>query len=267
MANSDLAGWKILITRPRDQAQQLAQNIGKAGGIPLLFPLLKITPVPDAQVLQEQVSRLGLANLTIFISPNAVQYGMEAIAAGGVLPLPKSLKIATVGQGSAQALRALGVSDVMVPDERFDSEGLLAMPELQHVQDWRVMIFRGEGGRELLGNTLKARGATIEYVTCYCRSQAQQQTAAELFNAHVITVTSSEALKYLWQMAGESGQARLRQTPLFVPHPRIAELACQQGWVKVHLTDAGDDGLLCGLMTWARDKNAGFEGKEQGHER
>src|SRR5450631_4196009 len=167
MANQPLRGLTIVVTRPRDQAAQLAQRIEQAGGIPLLFPLLDITAVQDTKTLFEQIARLGQFNLAIFISPNAVHYGMAAIrAAGAVL---NSLKIATVGQSSAKALRESGISNVIAPTERFDSEGLLALPELQNVAGWRVMIFRGDGGRELLGDTLKARGATVEYATCYQR--------------------------------------------------------------------------------------------------
>lgn len=255
MAKLPLAGRKILVTRPRDQAMQLAQHVEREGGIPLLFPLLEIAPVQDFSVLQEQISRLSQVDLAIFISPNAVQYGMAAIRAAG--ELPAELSIATVGQGSANALRERGVADVIVPDGQFDSEGLLARAELQDIAGYRVMIFRGDGGRELLGDTLKARGAEVEYVTCYHRSKPQQ-SAGELLamQPDAITVTSSEALSHLSQMPDG---APLRDIPLFVLHPRIAELARAQGWTQVHLTTAGDDGLLSGLLEWVK---TGF-GKEE----
>lgn len=257
MAKTPLAGLKILVTRPRDQATQLAGAIEQAGGVPLLFPLLEIAPVQDTQVLKEQISHLGLADLAIFISPNAVQYGMAAIRADGILPA----KVATVGLGSAKALRELGVNDVIVPDGRFDSEGLLA--QLQNVKGWRVMIFRGDGGRELLGDTLKKRGATVEYVTCYLRRKPQQP-AGQILNANAITVTSSEALSHLSQMLDEPARKHLFDTPLFVPHPRIAELARSQGWVDVHLTGAGDEGLLSALLDWARIQAARPQGPSHG---
>ena len=254
MIKLPLAGLKILVTRPRDQATPLAQAIAQAGGVPLLFPLLDITPVQDCQTLQEQISHLPEFNLAIFISPNAVQYGMAAIRASGMSPgcVPK---IATVGLGSAKALRAAGVDYVIVPTERFDSEGLLALPELQHITGWRVMIFRGDGGRELLADTLKSRGATVEYVTCYRRSQVQQPVS-ELLRAQpdAVTVTSSEALHYLWQMLDVQARLALCKMPLFVPHQRIAELAHRQGWGQVHLTGAGDEGLLSALLVWAERK-------------
>ncbi len=277
-----LTGLKIVVTRPRDQAAQLARRIEQAGGIPLLFPLLVITAVQDTKTLHEQIARLGQFNLAIFISPNAVQFGIAAIREVGkdyvgaqqaarsnratsCAPtvshalnegdLPPTLKIATVGQGSAKALRESGIANVIAPTERFDSESLLALPELQHVAGWRVMIFRGDGGRELLGDTLKARGATVEYATCYQRSKSQQDAGALLAaEPDAITVTSSEALGYLWQMLNEGDRAVLQNTALFVPHARIAGLAREQGWAQVHVTASGDDGLLSALITWAHQK-------------
>ncbi|MFZ3019822.1 MAG: uroporphyrinogen-III synthase [Gallionella sp.] len=273
-----LRGLKIAVTRPRDQAAPLAQRITQAGGIPLLFPLLDIEPVADDAPLHEQLSRLAQFDLAIFISPNAVQHGIAAIHAANVsLPaslnpyagrasaqplrqtqdghagLKPDLQIATVGQGSAKALRELGIADIIAPTERFDSEGLLALPELQNVAGWNVLIFRGDGGRELLGDTLKARGAAVEYATCYLRSKPQQDIAELLCAApDAITVTSSEALGHLWDMLDERARATLRDTPLFVPHPRIAELAGRQGWRQAVTTPSGDDGLLSGLIAWAQ---------------
>jgi len=199
MAEQPLAGLKLVVTRPREQAAQLVQRIEQAGGMPLLFPLLEIAPVQDAATLREQVARLAQFQLAIFISPNAVKYGTEAIRAAG--EFPPDLRVATVGQGSAKALKELGISSVIAPVERFDSEGLLALPELQNVTGWRVMIFRGDGGRELLGETLGARGATVEYAACYRRSKPKWDAGSLLEAApDAITVTSSEALGYLWQM-------------------------------------------------------------------
>ncbi len=241
----------IVVTRPREQAAQLAQRIAQAGGKVILFPLLEISPVSDPRLLRELVARLHEFNLAIFISPNAVRYGMEAICAAGALPA--GLKIATVGQGSAKALRGLGIHEIIAPQDRFDSEALLALPELQQVAGWRVVIFRGDGGRELLGDTLKARGATVEYAACYQRAKPQQDAGVLLAaSPHAITVTSSEALGYLWDMLDEPGKTRLAAVPLFVPHARIAEAAQRLGWRNVIPTAGGDDGLLSGLIAWAK---------------
>jgi uroporphyrinogen-III synthase len=248
-----LADLNIVITRPREQAVGLEQRIVQLGGNPLLFPLLEITAVHDEQALHEQISHLWQTDLAIFISPNAVRYGLAAIRAEG--ELPASLKIATVGQGSAKALREQGITGVIAPTERFDSEGLLALAELQNMAGKKVMIFRGDGGRELLGDTLRARGATVEYVTCYLRSKPTFDAGALLdATPDAITVTSSEALTYLWEMFEAQGRSRLAAMPLFVPHERIANAARQQGWQKVVITESGDDGLLSGLIAWAHTK-------------
>jgi uroporphyrinogen-III synthase len=236
---------RILVTRPSHQAGKLADGILAAGGVPVLFPLLEITPVEDIAALHAQVSQLADYQLAIFISPNAVEQGVAAMRAVGLKP-DLSCKIATVGQGSAQALRALGFDDILVPHERFDSEGLLALPELQAVAGWRVMIFRGDGGRALLGDTLKARGATVDYVTCYQR-HTPAPAAIDWQNLAAITITSSEALTYLRQLMTDP-QLNI---PLFVPHPRIAALAQQQGWQHIYPTDSGDAGLLTALQHWA----------------
>lgn len=244
-----LTGLKIAVTRPREQAAPLVRRIEQAGGVPLLFPLLDIAPAADQAALREQLARLAQFDLAVFISPNAVRYGMAAIRAAG--DLPPALQIATVGQGSAKALRELGVTDIITPTESSDSEGLLALPELQDVAGWRVLILRGDGGRELLGGTLKARGATVEYAACYRRSKPQQDIAALLDAApDALTVTSSEALEHLWQMPDAAQRERLSAVPLFVPHQRIAELARRQGWRQVLPTGAGDDGLLSALIAW-----------------
>jgi len=114
------------------------------------------------------------------------------------------------------------------------------------------MIFRGDAGRELLGETLKARGATVEYAACYRRSKPEWEATSLLEAApDAITVTSSEALGYLWQMLSAVQRNNVCTTPLFVTHKRIAELAHQQGWQRIGLTDSGDDGLLSALIAWA----------------
>ncbi len=250
MADRPLSGLHFVVTRPREQAAGLVQRIEQLGGNPLLFPLLEIAAANDKKTLREQISRLKQTDLAIFISPNAVRYGMEAIRTSG--DMPASLRIASVGQGSAKALRELGIEHIIAPTERFDSESLLALPELQTVAGKRVMIFRGDGGRELLGDTLRARGALVEYVSCYLRSKPDLDVRALLnTKPHAIIVTSSEALSHLREMLDEAQRRVVCAITLFVPHERIAEAARQQGWQQVIVTGSGDDGMMSGLIAWA----------------
>ena len=247
-----LSGLKIVVTRPHEQANNLAQLITQAGGTAIRFPLLTIHPSADPQALKHQVTKLPSYNLAIFISPNAVRYGMEAVLAGG--GLPSRLKIAAMGPGSVQALREYGVQEVIAPHDKFDSETLLARPELQSVAGWNVLIFRGDGGRELLGDTLKLRGARVEYASCYQRRKPPLNSG-ELLAARpdALTVTSSEALVYLHEMLGQQTQAAIMRMPLFVPHARIAEAAHKLGWQTITTTAGGDEGLLQGLIAWAEN--------------
>lgn len=250
-----LAGLKIVVTRPRDQAEQLARGIAQAGGSTILFPLLEISPVSDPAPLRELCSRLREFNLAIFISPNAVRYGMEAIRAA--CAWPEALKVAVVGPGSALALHKLGIADVMTPNGRFDSEGLLALPTLLDVRGWHIVIFRGNGGRELLGDTLKARGAAVEYAECYERAKPAHDVAALLAaNPDALTVTSSEAFAHLWSILDEPVRRRLATVPLFVPHERIALVARAVGWGEVVVTANGDEGMLAGLIAWGNSRKA-----------
>jgi uroporphyrinogen-III synthase len=247
MADTPLKGLNIVVTRPRDQALGLTRRITELGGNAILLPLLEIAPAADASELNALKQHFSTYDLLIFISPNAVKYGMNALG-----DVPSSVRVATVGQSSAKALRDLGIA-VIAPTERFDSESLLALPALQNVSSWKVAILRGNGGRELLGDTLKARGALVDYVTCYERSKPELD-ADSVLNAdpHAINVTSSEALGNLWQGLTQANQARFASLPLFVPHARIAELAHQQGWKNIILTEAGDDGLLAALVAWGK---------------
>lgn len=246
-----LANLNIAVTRPREQAAGLAARIEALGGTALRFPLLEIGPPPDPSALRDFAQRAAQFQLLIFISPNAVQYGMRALRS-----VPHGVRAAAVGQGSARALRALGVASVLAPRERFDSEALLGLPELQQLAGWRIAILRGDGGRELLGDTLRARGAEVEYVTCYRRSRAVLDVAAlQAARPDAITLTSSEALAHLDAALGKAGST-LKQLPLFVPHPRIAKAARAAGWQTVLSTASGDDGLCAGLVAWAAQRKA-----------
>jgi uroporphyrinogen-III synthase len=248
MADTPLDKRNIVVTRPREQAASLVQRITSFGGNAIMFPLLEIEPVADTRTLNDLVARLPKFNLAIFISPNAVRYGMAAIQT-----LPAGLSVATIGQSSARALLEAGAKEVIAPPDRSDSEALLELPQLQNVRGWKIVIFRGDGGRELLGNTLKTRGAEVEYITCYHRSKPQQNIGTLLAGKpDAITLSSSEALGYLWDMLDEVGRKQISAVPLFVPHARIAEKARQQGWQDIIQTGAGDDGIMSGLVAWSK---------------
>jgi len=246
-----LAGRHIVITRPAGQATHLAEALADLGARPLLFPVLAIFDVEDIDPLLDAAIRLDQYDWAAFVSPNAVDKALTVILARRAWPA--TLRVATMGHSSEEALARFGIADVLAPRDRLDSEALVALPELQDMAGKRVIIFRGDGGRELLGDTLKARGATVDYVTCYRRRKPDTDPAILLKHWNdgrldAVTVTSSEGLRNLWDMLGPLGQAWLRKTPVFVPHARIAEQAQALGLHEIITTGPGDDGLVRGLV-------------------
>jgi uroporphyrinogen-III synthase len=246
-----LAHRTVLVTRPPQQAAALAQAIQTAGGTAFVFPALEIEAVPAA-ALSEPLAHLAKADLVIFISPNAAQYGMAAIG-----KLPASAQCFAVGPGTARALAGHGVSEVVTPDGQ-DSEALLALPHLHDVAGKHVVIVRGVGGRTLLADTLRQRGATVHYLECYRRVRPQADAAALLAQwqtggIDAVTVTSAETLHNLAALLGDAGRPLLLRTPLFVPHEKIAAAARDFGVAQVIATAGGDAGLVAGLINWFRN--------------
>ena len=250
--SAPLAGRVILVTRPAHQSAALAESIRAAGGEVLLFPALEIVPV-DPRSLAPQLSRLSDYAMAIFISPNAARFGMAAIREAAALP--DEIEVFAVGPGTAKTLETLGLAGVTVPPGQ-DSEALLALPQLERVAGKRIAIFRGVGGRPLLADSLRARGATVDYVECY-RRRCPEADAGPLLQRwselSAVTIASAETLHNLEAMLGDAGAAPLRATPLFVPHAKIAEAARMSGMAEVIVTAGGDAGLLQGLINWFRE--------------
>jgi uroporphyrinogen-III synthase len=246
MADDLLKGLHIVVTRPVDQATDIYDAIYYHGGKAMLFPLIAISPLEDYREFELTIAKLEEADWAIFISTNAVDNALPRILKkfGNV---PENLKFAAIGHQTAKELSLYGVHNVLTPHTRFDSETLLALAEMHDVANETVIIFRGVGGRDVLAETLKERGANVVFAECYRRTNPQTDT--QLLNRFwqqgqldAIIVTSSEAMRNLLEMAGESEW--LRHITLCVNHARIAELPLQFG-LKVLVTDApGDDAMI-----------------------
>jgi uroporphyrinogen-III synthase len=235
---AELSGRAILVTRPRAQAAGLARLIEQAGGQVHLFPAIEIEDVPAPAAL----GRLGEFDLAIFVSPTAV---------AKVMPHVRKLpRVAAVGAGTRRQLEKHGVSDVIAPGTGADSEALLAVAELQKVAGLRIAILRGDGGRALLGETLTARGARVEHVTCYRRLRPQAPARSwRTGELAAVTVSSGQGLANLFEVLDA---ALLRSTPLFVPHARIAEQARELSAREVVLAGHSDEDMLAALVAYFR---------------
>ncbi len=247
-----LLGRAVLITRPAHQAENLARLIAEAGGEAVRFPALAIEgPADLARVKDVLTTRLRSFDLAVFVSPNAVDRGFALLGT----PWPVSVPVAAVGEGSAAALRRHSIRTVIVPSLGADSESLLATPQLNDVRGKRVLILRGDGGRELLAEELRRRGAEVTDAECYRRVQPRTDPAPliarwEQARLHAVTVMSGATLDNLWAMLGAKGQRLLRVTPLFAPHASIAERAEHLGLTEVTVTPSGEEGILKGLNEW-----------------
>lgn len=247
-----LAGRGVVITRPAGQGAALAKLVEDAGGRAIVFPVIEIQDVADRSKLDAVIDRLDDFDVAIFISPNAAAKGMAAILARRAFP--DRLTVAAIGGGSARELKRQGVKRVLLPPERSDSEALLELPELGHIAGKRVVIFRGEGGRPLLGDTLALRGARVTYAECYRRVKPRSDVA-KLLDAWsrneigAVIATSSEGLRNFHEMLDATGRAALARTPLFVPHPRIAAAAREVGIESVFVTAAGDEAIAAGVAS------------------
>jgi len=231
---NDLSNLRVMVTRPVQQAGPLIQQLQAAGASPWSFPLLEIVPCASPQ-LDHLISHLEQYDIAIFISPNAVRYGVEAVIQRRAWP--DTLGLATIGKGSAQELEArLGRAADIVPSNGSDSETLLKNSALQNVDGKQILIFRGRNGRELLANTLRARGAQVDYAEVYERLRPKVDTtplntALQAGTLDVILITSNEAFDNLLNMVDPANLNALYQIPLVVIHPRQAERVRQLGFI------------------------------------
>jgi uroporphyrinogen-III synthase len=244
-----LAGLGVLVTRPARQAGPFAAKLAALGATPVIFPAIAILPPDDTAPLAAVHAALERYDFAVFVSANAAEYGVRPGR-----PWPSRVTALAPGPGTAEALAALGVADARIPATTFDSEGLLALPLLADVRGRRVVIFRGDGGREELPEALRSRGAEVDIVACYRRAApASVAGLDEAFAAgriDAVTLTSSEGIDNLWPRLAEGARAAWRRCPSFVPHPRIAAHARQLGLAVVD-TAGGDAGLVAGLLDWA----------------
>ena len=261
-----LAGRCVVVTRPAQQIGALLDALRAAGAEALFFPVVEILPLADVAPLIALADRLADYDYAFFVSANAVEQTLAVIERSR---WPDLLGIVTVGPGSARALHVHGFDEVFLPVSHFDSEGVLALPAMQasEIAGKRVLVLRGDGGRELLAKTLLERGAMVDVQSCYQRRRASTDPADLLarFAAgqlDAISFTSSEGARNFVaildeavdqaQRKGSAPDARtlLASLPCFVPHSRVEEQLRSMGAQQLVLTDAGDAALIESLENY-----------------
>jgi len=250
-AHGPLHGIGVLVTRPARQAAGLVAELAALGARPIVFPAIVTLPPADPASLARAHAELDGYDAAIFVSANAAEYGAPG-------RWPNNVIAYATGPGTAAALAAVGVPDVRIPDTTFDSEGLLALPALHEIRGKRIAIFRGERGRGHLGDTLRSRGARVDYVDCYRRAPPASGAGGLVETlrdggVQALTLTSAEGLDNLCALLEPADRALLVRVPAFVPHPRIAEHARSLGFTATS-TGSGDAGLIAGLLEWFAER-------------
>jgi len=255
VAVKPLAGIGVLVTRPVPQGRRLGQLIEERGGTAIYLPALEIQPLAELPGSRAAMGPVDGFQLVIFVSVNAVTHGALPL-----LGTRRDLRLAAIGRATAQALEGLGFPVSVVPEGGFDSEALLASPALAQVKGQRILIVRGEGGREVLGTELTARGASVTYAEVYRRlpgrpEPATLQALEELWRhggIHAYTATSSELLEALMGIVTPRIRELMDSTALLTGAPRVAEAAgrLRIGSPVIMANGPTDDALVEALQTW-----------------
>ena len=251
---------RILVTRPEHQAGHLGELISQSGGENILFPTIDILAVLNSEILINRFNHIDEYQLIIFVSRNAVNSVFEHYLKQS--DLSGSVQLFAIGSGTAAALAARNMTEVLHAGGQADSESLLQLEALQNefVQNKNVLIVRGVGGRELLADVLTARGASVEYAEVYqrCLPEYEQQYRSDIWqkhNPHAVIVSSNEGLNNLLTLTLAKDQKQLFNTPLVVMSARTVDFAKEMGFIaEIEVAQTKDDaGLMTALLQLAGD--------------
>ena len=255
-----LDGYAVLVTRPAGQAGPLLQAIARRGGKAIAAPMIIIQPRTDDPTTLALLDRVAEFDSVVFISRNAAEVGLHLL--GARQRTLGTQRIFATGTGTGASLKKLGVGNVVSPPGEFSSEGLLKLPGLsaRDASGQRVLIVRGEGGRELLGQTLQQRGALVEYCEVYTRSPPVVPLQ-DILRQHgvqapdIALVTSAEALENLAAQIEREGLLALFDMPLVVAGERMAGAVAGLGFTQspVVVESPGDGNMLAALEEWVLD--------------
>ena len=240
-----LNGARILVTRPAHQAENLSRLITVRGGSAIRFPALAIAAMDDACAIKNTLMHLERFQWLVFISANAVTMHSYYLDGGKIVHL-KSTRIAAIGRATAQALALAGLPVDLMSESGYNSEALLAMPQMQQISGQHCLIVRGAGGREELASALRSRGANVEYLDVYKRIIPGIDSSPVILllaqdQLDVITITSGEALQNLLIMLDKEYHQRLFAIPLVVISDRIRQIASGMGFKRIAVTNNPSD--------------------------
>ncbi|HFZ8996580.1 TPA: uroporphyrinogen-III synthase [Citrobacter freundii] len=244
----------ILVTRPSPSGEELVSRLRALGLEAWNFPLIEFTPGRELATLADRLAALTGNDLLFALSRHAVTFAHAQLQQHG-RTWPAAPRYFAIGRTTALALHTVSGIDIRYPQDRETSEVLLQLPELQNIAGKKALILRGNGGRELLGETLTARGAEVTFCECYQRCAKYYDGAEEAMRWHsrgvtTVVVTSGEMLQQLWSLIPQWYRENwLLRCRLLVVSERLAHLARELGWQDIRVADNADnDALLRALQ-------------------
>lgn len=253
-----LQGLEILVTRPADAAAATCDQLQALGAKCYKVPAMALVALEEPalkQRIKSQIMDFDRYQIAIFISQNAVRYGADWI--DNYWPqLPSGTRYFAIGSATASMFNRFFSGELETAAEAMNSEALLALPGLQSIAEKKVLIFRGQGGRETLAQGLLERGAEVDYCELYRRINPEglsDNLSSSGFGQKkecksLICVHSGESLNNLVAALNKSVLDGWRHTPLLVPGKRVAELANSLGFSSVVVAENASDGSVIGTI-------------------
>ena len=255
--HDQLAGKTVIVTRPLAQAQNMCESLERYQATVVHFPVISITAAKNIEPAENALKKLKTYNTVIFISANAVHYSMD-LAQQLSLSF-KDKQLAAVGPATKMALESYGHSVNIVPTTGFTSEALLNHNSLCQVKGQKILIVRGQSGREHLRQELESRGAEVSYAEVYQRQLPTQRAKIDLSvlpkEDTAILSYSVETVQNLWSLCNQDEKHWLTNATLIVGSERIAKAASSVGFAKkpIIAENSSDEAMLNAVIGWAKN--------------
>ncbi len=249
-----LQGLSILVTRPEHQADEFCLMLKNAGAKPVRLPTLKIEETTQQDHTLRLLKQVDQQNIIIFTSSNAVEFASGYM--DSLLSSQHTYTVAAIGKKTTQALQKKNIHVDIQPEKYYNSESLLALADMRQVKNKRILIIKGEGGRTLLGDTLKARGAIVEHANVYVRRCPT--LSDHLLNTlksekiDIITLTSAESSENLLSLLSDQPIKWLTNATLLLGSQRIYDVIASRQtlsdnphWIA---ENPSDDAMFAALL-------------------
>ena len=229
-----LAGKRVLITRPEEDAARSVEQLEELGAEVLVAPTITVRPADDPTDLDQALSRLGSFDWGVFTSSHGVRFFIERIfQTGRDLRLLGHARLAAIGPMTAQTLRGYGLVADLVPSQYRSEELAAELAEL--VKGKRVLLARADRGRTLLKDELQGIAAEVVQASVYHNADAENlppEVLKKLLLGEVdwVTLTSSAIVRRFAAMLPTDLPAQALNNIKFASiSPITSQAACEVG--------------------------------------